>query len=237
MSEKPIKPLGRKAYGSIPHLPGSRLGPGDHHCHVGQDAICTVKARDRHDRIIVTEKLDGGNVAVAKVGGVIWALGRAGYPAITSPFEQHHFFDAWVSVGKSKWDAMLREGEVAHGEWLAQAHGTIYDLDHAPFVMFDLTNAGKRVLHDEMVSRGDVYGVATAAVVSDGPPIAVADALTLLGEFGRHGAREAVEGIVYRVERKGQFDFLAKYVRPDKVDGKYLPEITGSAPYYHWRPA
>jgi hypothetical protein len=27
-----IKPLGHRAYGSIPHLPGSRLGLGDHHC-------------------------------------------------------------------------------------------------------------------------------------------------------------------------------------------------------------
>ena len=33
------KPLGRKAYGSIPHLPGSRIGPGDHHCHEGQRRI------------------------------------------------------------------------------------------------------------------------------------------------------------------------------------------------------
>ena len=34
------KPLGRKAYGSIPHLSGSRLGPGDYHCHKGQEDIC-----------------------------------------------------------------------------------------------------------------------------------------------------------------------------------------------------
>lgn len=33
------KPLGRKLYGSIPHLPGSRLGPGDHHCQAGQAAL------------------------------------------------------------------------------------------------------------------------------------------------------------------------------------------------------
>ena len=34
------KPLGRKAYGSIPHLPGSRLGPGDH-CGVVLRTNCT----------------------------------------------------------------------------------------------------------------------------------------------------------------------------------------------------
>jgi len=56
------KPLGRKSYGSIPHLPGSRLGPGDYHAHEGQARIATEKARDKHDKIYVQEKLDGSNV-------------------------------------------------------------------------------------------------------------------------------------------------------------------------------
>ena len=236
MSGKPIKPLGRKAYGSIPHLPGSRLGPGDHHCHPGQETICCIKARDRHDRIIVTEKLDGGNVAIAKLGGVIHALGRAGYPAITSPFEQHHFFDAWVKDSPGLWSAMLSDGEALHGEWLAMAHGTRYDLPHGPFVAFDLTRDGSRVLHDELVERCERYSITTPKVISDGSPIAVDAALELLGEQGHHGALEPVEGAVWRVERRGKFDFLAKFVRPDKQDGKYLAEIGGGEPYWHWRP-
>jgi len=222
--EKPIKPLGRKAYGSIPHLPGSRLGPGDHHCHPGQEAICTTKARDRHDQ----DKL-------AKVEGKIWALGRAGFPAITSPFEQHHHFDRWVNNGLGRWSAMLAEGEALHGEWLAMAHGTIYDLAHEPFVAFDLTAGGKRVSHDDLVARCDRHCVTTPHVVSDGPPIAVEDALERMGLLGQHGAREPVEGLVYRVERRGVFDYLAKFVRPEKQDGKYLAEISGGEPYWHWR--
>lgn len=234
---KPPKPLGRKAYGSIPHLPGSRLGPGDHHCHPGQERICTLKARDRHDRIIVTEKLDGGNVCIAKVEGQIHALGRAGYPAITSPFRQHHIFDEWVKGGLGRFSALLNEGEALHGEWLAMAHGTKYDLAHEPFVAFDLTRDKKRVSHDELVELCTRFALTTPHVISDGPPISVADALELLGEHGQHGALEPVEGAVWRVERKGEYDFLAKYVRPDKSDGKYLSEITGCAPYWHWLPA
>ena len=65
------KPLGRKAYGSIPHLPNSRIGPGDHKCHEGQERIATVKSRNKHDVIIVQEKLDGSNVAVALKDGII----------------------------------------------------------------------------------------------------------------------------------------------------------------------
>ena len=87
-----MKPLGHKAYGSIPHLSKSRLGPGDHHCEKGQEIIATLKPRDRFDLVIVQEKLDGSNCAIAKIEGQIIALGRSGYLAETSPFEQHHYF-------------------------------------------------------------------------------------------------------------------------------------------------
>jgi len=46
------KPLGMKNYGHIAHLPGSRMGPGDHSCELGQARIATLKARDRRDHII-----------------------------------------------------------------------------------------------------------------------------------------------------------------------------------------
>ncbi len=42
------------------------MGPGDHKCEAGQARIATLKARDRHDHIIVQEKLDGTNVGVAR---------------------------------------------------------------------------------------------------------------------------------------------------------------------------
>lgn len=45
----PRKPLGIKSYGSIAHLPGSRISVGDHKCHEGQKRIATEKTRDRHD--------------------------------------------------------------------------------------------------------------------------------------------------------------------------------------------
>ena len=85
-----------KNYGHIAHLPGSRMGPGDHSCELGQARIATFKARDRHDHIIVQEKLDGTNVGVARLDGVLYPLVRAGYVADTSPFEQHWRFAQWV---------------------------------------------------------------------------------------------------------------------------------------------
>lgn len=229
------KPLGRKAYGSIPHLPGSHLGPGDHHVAPGQARICWEQARDRHDRIIVTEKLDGSNCAVAKIGGEIVPLVRAGYPAASSRFPQHHHFAEWVADHAGRFDRVLQEGERVVGEWLAQAHGTRYALPHEPYVVFDLMIEGTRLPWERFQARVAPWFV-TPHVLHDGGPIALADTLTALGPFGHHGALETPEGAVWRVERRGVVDFLAKWVRPDKVDGCYLPEITGGVPIWHWTP-
>lgn len=62
-----------------------------------------------------------------------------------------------------------------------------------------------------------------------------------LEDLGRaYGATDPVEGCVWRVERRGVVDFLTKYVRPDKIDGSYLPkEIDGvmhGEPIWNWRP-
>jgi hypothetical protein len=233
--DKNAKPLGRKAYGSIPHLPGSRLGPGDHHCHDGQEAICLTKVRDRHDTVIVTEKLDGSNVAVANVAGEIVALGRAGYRAYSSPYLQHQYFAVWVSRNLARFYEILETGESLHGEWLAQAHGTRYELTHEPFVAFDLMRNGKRLPYDVLVSRCTRAGIVLPKLLSIGPAISVETVLKTLEPSG-HGALDPVEGAVWRVERKGQFDFMAKWVRPDKVDGKFLPEVSGGEAIWHWKP-
>lgn len=233
--DKFTKPLGTKAYGSICHLPGSRLGPGDHKLNPGQAAILTIKPRDKHDIIIVQEKLDGSNVAIARVSGQLIALGRAGYPAISSKFEQHRFFANWVNQHLDRFQ-FLTEGERLCGEWLAQAHGTRYQLTHEPFVPFDLMRGPERANFDEFSRRVPPNGFTLPRLLSQGPPISIAKALTLLGERGFHGAIDPVEGAVWRVERKGVVDFLGKYVRPEKQDGCYLPEISGNDAIWNWRP-
>jgi hypothetical protein len=49
----------------------------------------------------------------------------------------------------------------------------------------------------------------------------------LLSE-SHYGALDPVEGAIWRIERDGKVDFLVKYVRPEKIDGIYLPEVTGN---------
>lgn len=89
-----MKPIGRKNYGSIPHLHNSKLGEGDYYIGEGQERILTLKARDKHDNVLGLKKYDGSNVGVAKFEDKIFALTRSGYEASTSPCKQHHCFGA-----------------------------------------------------------------------------------------------------------------------------------------------
>lgn len=230
----PVKPLGTKAYGSIGHLPQSRLGPGDHSVNPGQAKICLEKTRDKHDLIIVQEKLDGSCCSVARVDGVIVPLGRAGYPAESSKYEQHHLFAAWVYERQQWFLDILTDGERIVGEWLAMAHGTRYRLPHEPFVAFDMMRGHERVTLDELVARNDGR-LPLPRQIHRGDPISLDLVREKLGpEYADfHGALDPIEGAVWRVERKGAVDFLAKWVRPDKVDGTYFVEPLT----WNWRPA
>jgi len=229
------KPLGRKNYGHIPHLPGSRMGPGDHMCHEGQARIATERKRDKYDTVIVTEKLDGSNVGVARIDGRVYPLTRAGYLASTSPYEQHWRFADWVDANQDRFLAVLKDGERFVGEWVLQAHGTRYFLSHEPFVVFDLMTGDKRAPYCVAVARAWDAEFQTPAMLSYGTPLSISQVMQELGKCGSHGAHpdDGPEGAVWRVERMGVFDFMVKYVRPDKVDGKYLPEVSGGEPLWN----
>jgi hypothetical protein len=221
------KPLGHKAYGSIPHLRGSRLGPGDYTVHEGQQRICTEKARDDKDIIVVQEKLDGSNVSVAKLDdGQLVALGRAGWLATSSKYPQHHLFAWWVALNYRRFDRLLERGERVVGEWLAQAHGTRYNLKHEPFVAFDIMQGHERATWRDATVRLSAYDFWTPSLLHMGKPVSIKDAIARLDSHN-HNAFDPIEGCVWRVEREGKVDFLAKYVRPDKIDGCYLESITG----------
>ncbi|MBV7327439.1 hypothetical protein KFU94_04095 [Chloroflexi bacterium TSY] len=240
------KPLGRKNYGHIPHLPGSRMGPGDHTCHVGQARIATAKTRDKNDEVFVQEKLDGSNVGVARIGDSIYPLGRAGYLASSSPHEQHRHFSNWAFSNMERFMAVLKDGERLVGEWLMQAHGTKYNLPHEPFVAFDLMVGEERMPYDPFAERVRLGEFIVPALVHRGGALSIENALSQLGEYGQHGALDPIEGAIWRVERdkptgnkrikKRIVDFLVKYVRSDKVDGCYLPEISGKEPIWNWQP-
>ena len=217
------KPLGKRSYGSIGHLPNSRLGEGDHKITDGQARIATEKFRDKNDVIIIQEKLDGSNVGIAKINNEIIPLTGAGYVANTSPFRMHHVFYDWVLKYKYRYTDLLEEGERLCGEWLLIAHGTRYRLLHEPFVAFDLMKGNDRRIYTDFTWRVQRFGFTVPNLISYGKPLCVSDVMGRL-ELSGHGALDPVEGAVWRVERNEKVDFLCKYVRPDKVDGIYLDQ-------------
>jgi len=235
------KPLGIKNYGSIPHLPNSRIGPGDHSCSEGQARIATQKTRDQFDRVIIQEKLDGSNVGIARIGESVIAITRAGYLAHTSPYKQHHVFGEWVSDNAERFLNVLEDGERLVGEWLLQAHGTRYYLTREPFVAFDIMRGDRRLVFSDFHDRiGMSFNIPASAIYQSA--VSIHDAEIFYGQYGFYGAADPIEGYVWRVERnevvgKGKrewrVDFLVKYVKPDKVDGKYLPEISVNPPVYN----
>ena len=241
------KPTGGKNYGHIPHLPGSRMGPGDHKCHEGQLRIATEKVRDKHDRIIVQEKVDGSNVGVARIGDELFPVGRAGYLACSSPHLQHRYFYNWVFTQYERFMSVLQPGERLCGEWLAQAHGTRYKLFHEPFVVFDLMKGNDRVTYDELINRTAGCNFVLPRLIHRGGSFSIESVLKEI-QISGHGAIDPVEGAVWRIERdelvhpgksserKWKVDFLTKYVRPDKIDGLYLPEVSGKEAIWNWEP-
>ena len=248
MSDERRKPLGMKSYGHIGHLPDSRMGPADHACDPGQAGICLMQPRDRHDRIFVQEKLDGSNVGVARISDDIVPLVRAGYVANTSPFEQHRWFYQWAMRHQDRFRAVLEDGERLCGEWLLQAHGTRYALTHEPFVAFDLMREHTRLPYPEFVERVSAGAFVTPYTLAGERPVSIAAALEGLGVYGKHGSLDPIEGAIWRVERnemiapgksserKWRVDLLCKYVRPEKQDGGYLPEMSGNPSIYHVEP-
>lgn len=210
-----------KAYGHIPHLIGSRTGKGDHTIHIGQHDICTKKVRDKHDLIIVEEKLDGSCVSCALINNKIIPLVRAGYIAWSSPYEQHQLWTKWVLKNEERFRKVLKEGERIVGEWLIQAHGTKYNLPHEPFVAFDIIKNTQRKTREVFWNRINDIFVVPKIIHYNNFPFNIEQALQNILVSG-HGAIDSVEGAVWRVERHNKVDFLAKYVRHDKVDGLYL---------------
>lgn len=220
------KPLNGKAYGSIPHLIGSRLGPGDHHLTEGQTKILAEKSR-RNDVVYVHEKMDGTNVAVAKLEDHrIVALNRAGYLAESSPYLQHQIFSDWAHSHVARFDTLLSPGERICGEWLAQAHGIRYSLVTEPFVAFDIFSGKNRVDYATFKHRIKAVDIRCPVQFNDqGLPMNIPAVLQVIksGKATLPICDALPEGAVWCVEgTSARYLFLAKYVRHDFVPGRYL---------------
>ena len=238
-SSLPVKPLGGKAYGSIPHLPGSKFGDRRDRGVPAGEALLYLEQPHPGDQIVVMEKIDGSCCAVLKQNGAIIPLIRNGYPAAGSVWRQHRMFARWVRDREDLFAACLDDGDRVVGEWLAQAHGTRYDLaGRQPFVVFDYFSGDQRIPADRAQRRVVAHWLAFVPVLAAGPAaVPIPKALTLLGEHGHYGALDPAEGVVYRRETPDGRIFLAKYVRPEAEPGRYLTgDDDPDTAVWNWRP-
>lgn len=224
MSDASRKPLGHKAYGSIPHLPGSKRGPGDYGLSEQQAAIITGDRKLSGEwEIIAQEKLDGSCLSVAKIDGEIVPIGRAGYHVNSAPYEHLRLFEGWVAERREHFDALLSEGERVVGEWMLLATGLRYWIAHPDdlFVAFDIMRGHDRVVPSEVADRCWCAGISSADSMhyARGEPARIFQRLT-----PRFTCEAKPEGLVYRVMRNGKVSFLAKWVRDDFEAGRYLDQ-------------
>jgi ATP-dependent RNA circularization protein (DNA/RNA ligase family) len=227
MKEKKII---QRNYGSIPHLSTSKLTQqADKKIQMGQELILTKKARDWKDLIIVTEKIDGSNVGVYNDNGKIIALTRSGYTAESSPYKQHHLFSDYVQEINHIFKQMIPDKWRVVGEWCIQQHGTIYDLKYNdPFVIFDIIDEhNNRIPYLQMRELCFKYDFESVPLLHIGQPISIKNSVKLLSQ-GYYGHPDKPEGVVYRLEREGVVEFLAKWVRSDKQDGKFMDSETNN---------
>ena len=104
-----------------------------------------------------------------------------------------------------------------------------------PFVLFDIMRGHWRATWREFVDRtcSTRSPLETARLVDYGP-LSIDRGMAKLCNLW---CIDKPEGLAYRVEdRGGEVVFLAKYVRHDKIDGCYLPEVSGKPAVWNWRP-
>lgn len=222
-----MKPLNIKNYDAIGHFPNSKLGEGDHHISAGHIRIFTQQKRDHWDTIWVHEKYDGSNVGIIKHQNQILALTRSGLLAKNSRFLQHRLFAHWVAQRERLFAEILAEGERLVGEWMAQAHGIRYKISTEPIVFFDyFSPENERYLQQDFLAKVKPHGLNTPRKLHEGDAITPEDLIPILNQKTPEiESVELPEGMVYRVERRGKVDTLAKWVRSDFKNGQYIKNV------------
>lgn len=221
----------RPIYPTMCYLPGS--------AHTALDTPCPPEWVPRFihqseylgDQVIVQEKLDGVCGAVYRdKTGELYPVDKEGYPALFSSLETMRFFARWCALHYRPLSEFLAKGEWVVGEWLGQALGTRYDLStRLAFSVFDVFNERGRVPYMEFARRCRSAGLSSAPLLNAPyfKPMLTAMAMDALRTYGFYGAKDPVEGAVWRIERDGETLAMAKFIRPDSTPYKYLKEFNG----------
>jgi ATP-dependent RNA circularization protein (DNA/RNA ligase family) len=229
MNSMPPKVLSYKTYNSIPHISSSRLGEGDHYIDEKHEKSLVDTLPNQQSLVIVQEKFDGSNVSIVRYQGELRVLSRNGYDCKNSNQLQHRMAYDYVQKYRTIFENICSQQEDRLvGEWLALAHGTRYENldDSSVFRPFDFYREGKELPFYQFIAIVSKMGLLHyPTVLHIGGSCSARRALKLLDE---KGSSSDAEGVIYRLEEGGKPKFKAKYIKHDKVDGKYLKNEDGT---------
>ena len=190
------------------HLPWSPGGTRDDKRMLSVGGLCGVP-------IVITEKLDGSNMAMTREA--VYARSHSGPPS--------HASFAWAKALQARLGGQIEKGVTLFGEYCFAVHSIAYGELPSFYFLFGVRDDETDVWWEwEMVAaQAEALGVPAVPVLYRGVVERVVDLERLTGELAREasvygGERE---GMVVRVERgfAGE-EFgacLGKYVRADHV--------------------
>ncbi len=227
------RPLGRKAYFKIAHLPGSRTGSSDRTAPRELAERCLVAAPPRRGRCSCRRSSTAPASRSARLDGAVLALGREGTLAAHSQNPGRQMFAAWVEQRAATFTIY---SATASGSWANGSRSLMFDsLRAPPRSLRRLRRLSRRAAVDvRRDRRATARGLPRPSLLHRGGALRIAAMLEMLGGGG-HGAVEPPEGAVWRVERAGRVVGMAKYVRGDKVDGALLPENSGREAVWNFK--
>jgi hypothetical protein len=148
------------------HLEGSRLQPGD------EDLSSVPLGELCGRRVVVEEKVDGGNAGISFDGeGRLYLQSRGHF--LDGGARERHFalFKTWASRWQRELFEALGSRFVLYGEWLYAKHTVFYDALPHYFLEFDLldTETGSFLSTPERRARLAGLPVASVPVLWEGP--------------------------------------------------------------------
>lgn len=208
-----------KNFGHIKHLTGSKMiDSGDSLLSIQEQYKYTTCKRDIHDKVIITEKIDGMNAGVVKINGLLYPISRRGYDVRTLP---EHFDNSellaetwldWVDKHYELYDSMLEEGERLAFENAILQHTLFYEFKGDPvFLLAKFTAKNKRINNSSLTELAQSRGVRQPPILNIG--VAVQPQI-ILEQYpkGLVGVKGKMEGIVYNYEHQGEHVECAKFV-------------------------
>lgn len=214
-------------FGHIKHLSGSKLIDKE-------DVLMSVEAQKKftdkvqdptHDRIIVSEKIDGMNGGAVKKNGLIYPINRKGYDSRQMGTTHEELkplgngWAQWVDDHYETLDELLEEGERLVFENAMFQHTIRYKFKNGNgpvFLLAKFDNNNKKLPFEENIKLAEKIGITIPPVLYTG--VIAIDPRELIRQFpkGLVGAIDGIEGVVYRYEHiddKGVVNSsYAKYV-------------------------